>query len=170
MYLGLGLLYVGAVLVLNGIWLLGYIQDREIWVMNIFTGGLVLAVALYSAFGPEPDRFSVLAAAQFLLFAFTYLWVGINRFLDVDGRGLGWYCLFVALTAVPIAFATLTGAGPWWLGLMWTAWAVLWFVYWLLLALGMTQLLRFSGVLTIIIGIVTAWIPGYLLLTGALTL
>jgi cytochrome c biogenesis protein ResB len=38
MYLGLGLLYVGAVLVLNGIWLLGYIQDREIWVMSIFTG------------------------------------------------------------------------------------------------------------------------------------
>jgi hypothetical protein len=47
---------------------------------------------------------------------------------------------------------------------------VLWFVYWLLLALGMTRLLRFSGVLTIIIGIITAWIPGYLLLTGALTL
>src|SRR5215211_6811046 len=86
MYLGLGLLYVGAVLVLNGIWLRGYIQDREIWVMNIFTGGLVLAVAFYSAFGPEPNRLSVLASAQFLLFAFTYLWVGINRFLEVDGR------------------------------------------------------------------------------------
>jgi hypothetical protein len=114
--------------------------------MNIFTGGLVLAVALYSAFGAEPDRFSVLAAAQFLLFAFTYLWVGINRFLDVDGHGLGWYCLFVALTAAPIAFTTLTGAGPVWLGLDWAAWAVLWFVYWLLLALGMTRLLRFSGV------------------------
>jgi hypothetical protein len=36
MYLELGLLYVAVVLVLNGIWLLGYIQDREIWVMNIF--------------------------------------------------------------------------------------------------------------------------------------
>ena len=170
MYLGLGLLYVGAVLVLNGIWLLGYIQDREIWVMNLFTGGLVLAVALYSAFGPGPNQFSVLAAAQFLLFAFTYLWVGINRFLDVDSRGLGWYCLFVAITAVPIAFTILTGGGPIWLGLNWSAWAVLWFVYWLLLALGITRLTRFSGVLTILIGIATAWIPGYLLLTGVLTL
>src|ERR687893_2748989 len=128
MYLGLGLLYVGAVLVLNGIWLLGYIQDREIWVMNIFTGGLVLAVALYSAFGPEPDRFSVLAAAQFLLFAFTYLWVGINRFLDVDGRGLGWYCLFVALTAVPRAFRCRPAGGPGWLGLAWGGRAAPWFV------------------------------------------
>ncbi len=90
--------------------------------------------------------------------------------MRVNINATRWYCLFVALTAVPIAFTTLTGAGPVWLGLDWAAWAVLWFVYWLLLALGMTRLLRFSGVLTIIIGIITAWIPGYLLLTGALTL
>ena len=169
MYLGLGLLYVGAVLVLNGIWLLGYIQDREIWVINLFSGGLVLIIALYSAFGPGPNQFSVFAAAQFLLFAFTYLWVGISQFLDVDSRGLGWYCLFVALTAVPIAFATLTGGGPVWLGLNWRAWAGGWVGYWLLLALGITTLRRFSGGLTILRGIVRAWVPGYLLRTGSLT-
>jgi putative amide transporter protein len=170
MYLGLGLLYVGAVLVLNGIWLLGYIQDREIWVMNFFTGGLVVLVALYSAFGlEEPNQASVLAAAQFLLFAFTYIWVGINRLIDVDGRGLGWFCLFVAVTAVPTAISLFAAGGPIWLALNWSAWAVLWFVYWLLLALGMGQLTRFSGWLTVAIGIVTAWVPGYLLLTGTLS-
>lgn len=169
MYLGLGLLYVGAVLVLNGIWLLGYIQDREIWVMNFFTGGLVVLVALYSAFGlQEPNQASVLAAAQFLLFAFTYLWVGINRLIEVDGRGLGWFCLFVAVTAVPTAISLFAAGGPIWLALNWSAWAVLWFVYWLLLALGMGQLTRFSGWLTIAIGVITAWVPGYLLLTGTL--
>jgi len=170
MYLGLGLLYVGAVLVLNGIWLLGYIQDREIWVMNFFTGGLVVLVALYSAFGlEEPNQASVLAAAQFLLFAFTYIWVGINRLIDVDGRGLGWFCLFVAVTAVPTAISLFAAGGPIWLALNWSAWAVLWFVYWLLLALGMGQLTRFSGWLTIVVGVVTAWVPGYLLLTGTLS-
>lgn len=170
MYLGLGLLYVGAVLVLNGIWLLGYIQDREIWVINFFTGGLVVLVALYSAFGvQEPNQASVLAAAQFLLFAFTYLWVGINRLIDVDGRGLGWFCLFVAVTAVPTAISLFAAGGPIWLAFNWSAWAVLWFVYWLLLALGMGQLTRFSGWLTIVIGIITAWVPGYLLLTGTLS-
>src|SRR3712207_9047346 len=97
--------------------------------MNIFTGGLVLAVALYSAFGPEPDRLSVLASAQFLLFAFTYLWVGINRFLDVDGRGLGWYCLFVALTAVPLALTTLSVAGPGWVGRGLAVWVVRWLAF-----------------------------------------
>ncbi|MGB3633425.1 MAG: AmiS/UreI family transporter [Rubrobacteraceae bacterium] len=169
MYLGLGLLYVGAVLVLNGIWLLGGIQDKEIWVINFFTGGLVVLVALYSAFGADPDRTTVLAAAQFLLFAFTYIWVGINRFIDADGRGLGWFCLFVAITAVPIAISLFATGGPIWLAFDWTVWAVLWFVYWLLLAVGMTQLTRFSGWFTIAVGVVTAWIPGYLLLTGTLS-
>ena len=49
MYLGLGLLYVGTVLVLNGIWLLGYIQDKEIWVMNIFTAWKPLTFHLHAA-------------------------------------------------------------------------------------------------------------------------
>jgi putative amide transporter protein len=111
----------------------------------------------------------VLAAARFLLFAFTYIWVGINRLIDVDGRGLGWFCLFVAVTAVPTAISLFGSGGPIWLALNWSAWAVLWFVYWLLLALGMGQLTRFSGWLTIVIGVVTAWIPGYLLLTGTLS-
>lgn len=168
--LGLGLLYVGAVLVLNGIWLLGHIQDREIWVINFFTGGLVLLIALFTAFRADSDRIDLFAAAQFLLFSFTYIWVGINRFIDVDNRGLGWFCLFVSITAVPIALSTLTGPDAVvWLGLNWSAWAVLWFVYWLLLALGRTQLTRFSGVLTIVVGVFTGWIPGYLFLNGVLS-
>ena len=40
MLLGLSLFYVGAVLILNGLWMLGRIGDREIAVINLFTGGL----------------------------------------------------------------------------------------------------------------------------------
>ena len=40
---GLSLLYVGAVLVLNGLWMLGRIEDREIQVINFFAGGVSLA-------------------------------------------------------------------------------------------------------------------------------
>ena len=40
MLLGLSLLYVGAVLCLNGLWLLGRIGDKEIWVINVFSGGV----------------------------------------------------------------------------------------------------------------------------------
>lgn len=100
--IGLILLYVGAVLFVNGVWMLGHIQSREIAIMNIFTGGVGVFVAILA--GGEGD-FEL--AGYVLLFVFTYLWVAYNQFSAQDGRGLGWYCLFVALTAVPVGFTVL---------------------------------------------------------------
>lgn len=170
MLLGLALLYVGAVLFLNGIWLIGGISDREIWVINVFAGGITLLVALYLAFAPGADATSIKAAALTLLFTFTYLWVAINRHQDVDGRGLGWFSLFVAITVVPVALDTLGNAsGLWevWFGLCWAAWAVLWFMYFLLLALK-RPIAKVTGVVTSVEGVLTGWLPGYLLLSGVL--
>ena len=53
MLLGLALLYVGAVLFLNGLWLMERVGDREISIINIFVGGLTLLIALYLALGPS---------------------------------------------------------------------------------------------------------------------
>jgi len=170
MLLGLALLYVGAVLFLNGLWLMGHIADREIAVINIFVGGLTLLIALFLAFGPGADAGSIKAAGLTLLFTFTYLWVAYNRFHDVDGRGLGWFSLFVAITVVPVAFDTLAGAtSTWdvWFGLSWAAWSALWFMFFLLLALG-KPIAKITGAVAAIEGILTGWIPGYLLLDGVM--
>ena len=61
--LGMVLLYVGAVLCLNGLWLLGRIGDNEIAVIDIFVGGLTLLVSLYLAFGPGSNPANIKAAA-----------------------------------------------------------------------------------------------------------
>ena len=170
MLLGLALLYVGAVLFLNGLWLMGQIGDREIAVINIFSGGITLCVALYLAFGPGADAGSIKAAALTLLFPFTYLWVAINRFNEADGRGLGWFSLFVSITVIPVAFDTLGSAQTtWevWFGLCWVAWAVLWFMFWLLLVRQM-PIAKLTGAVTSLQGIFTGWLPGYLLLDGVL--
>lgn len=127
MLLGLSLFYVGAVLVLNGLWLLGHIGDKEISVINLFVGGLSLLIALYSAFGPNADAATIKSAALTLLFSFTYLWVALNRYSGADGRGLGWFSLFVSITALPVALQTLYGAHTvWdvWFGLCWAAWVM----------------------------------------------
>ncbi|MDE0341821.1 MAG: transporter, partial [Deltaproteobacteria bacterium] len=63
MLLGLALLYVGSVLFLNGIWLMGRIGDREIAIINIFVGGLTALVSAFLAFGPNADATSIKAAA-----------------------------------------------------------------------------------------------------------
>ena len=54
MLLGFALIYVGAELCLNGIWLPGKLGDAEIGVIDVFVGFITLAVALYSACGPNP--------------------------------------------------------------------------------------------------------------------
>ncbi len=163
-------LYVGAVLFLNGIWILGKIQDREIAIINIFVGVLGLVIVLLSFLQNQPAGYEF--GGYVLLFAFTYLWVAYNRFVNPDGAGLGWFCLFVAITAVPVALTVLSGAAgrPFqiWLGLDWVAWAVLWFLYFLLLARGRSSLGRLVGWLTLVEGILTAWIPGYLVMSGRL--
>lgn len=170
MHEGLSLLYVGAVLVLNGLWLSGRIEDREIQVINFFAGGVSLAVAAYAAFGPGADAASVRTAAMTLLFAFTYLWVAINRRNGSSGHGLGYFCLFVALTALPtglLRLAVAEGVWGWWSGVNWLAWAALWFGFYLMLCYR-PRLQPLMARASLAQGLVTAWIPGYLLLQGLL--
>jgi hypothetical protein len=170
MLLGLALFYVGAVLCLNGLWLLGQIGDNEIAVIDVFVGAITLLVALFLAFGPGADLASIKGAALTLLFTFTYLWVAINRYNGADGRGLGWFCLFVAVTAVPVTIQTLQGAKSTidvWFGLSWGAWGILWFLFFLLLV-GKKPIAKLTGALTVLEGILTGWLPGFLLLNGVL--
>ncbi len=164
--LGLALLYVGAVLFVNGLWLLGKADDRETAVLNLFTGVLTFLIAIYTAFvQPLGVPASFLAAGQVLLFSFTYLWVALNNFFELgDGRALGWYCLFVAISTIPSSLVTFEAGDPRF-GVIWLAWGVLWFIFFLLLALK-RPLTRLAGWLAAVEGVVTAWIPGYLLLLG----
>jgi hypothetical protein len=168
MLAGFALLYVGAVLFLNGLWLMGRIGDKEISAINIFSGVHTLLISYYLALGPNADAASIKAAAFTLLFTFTYFWVAWNRWNNADGRGLGWFSLFVAITCVPIAYSILSKAGTtWdvWFGLCWVIWAVVWFMFYLLLVLG-KPIAKITGAATSFAGVVTGWLPGYLLLEG----
>jgi putative amide transporter protein len=197
--IGVVLLYVGAVLFVNGIWLFGLaraqereqaaaepgvperapasymIENKDVAVMNIFTGAVNSVVAVIALiYGVQRDDVSLYALAGFvLLFGFTYLWVAVNQFTGVTGRGLGWFCLFVALTAVPAGIITLDNSDGdtflVWLGLDWFAWAVLWFLFFLLLAVG-KPILRLTAGVTVFEAIVTSWILGFLLLTEKISL
>ena len=170
MLLGLVLLYVGAVLFLNGLWLMGHIEDKEISVINVFVGTLTLLVSLFLAFGPGADAVSIKAAAFTLLFTFTYYWVAWNRWNGADGRGLGWFCFFVGITVIPIAlqaFGAAISTWDFWFTVNWVSWSVLWLMFWALLALK-KPIARVTGIVCAAMGIYTGWIPGYLLLTGVM--
>jgi putative amide transporter protein len=183
MLLGVMLLYVGVVLCINGIWLIGqtrpetsplYLQGREVAVINFFTGlvGLVTSTTLLVQGNNKADIVTIAGGGFILLFAFTYIWVALNNFLNAGGRAFGWYCLFVAITAVPAGILTLNDANgndaSIYLGICWFAWAILWFLFFLLLALD-RPIARLAGSVAILEGIGTAWVFGFLLLENKLS-
>ena len=165
MLLPLSLLFVGAVLVSNGLWMLGKIADREVAVINFVAAGVTGTVALLGMIYAV-DASGVRDAALTLLFTVTYLWVGVNRLTGADGRGLGWFSLFVSISVVPEAVRTLTSAtNPMdlWLGLCWVAWSGLWFLFFLTLALA-KPLGRQTALATLASGVLTAWLPALVML------
>ncbi|WP_326717524.1 AmiS/UreI family transporter [Vagococcus jeotgali] len=165
--LGIILLYVGMVLISNGIARLYKINDKSIVVMNLFTGGLSLVLNLiaigYGIVSNQSTEF-FFASGTGLLFAFTYLYVAINTIFNLDQRLYGWYSLFVAINAVPAAILCFYGyGGNTFYGIIWLCWGVLWLTGFIENVLKQ-ELGAVVGWIGVIEGIFTAWIPGFLML------
>lgn len=160
--LGVSLLYVGAVLMLNGIGRLTGIDGKSVAVIDFFVGGLSVLINILSII--QGDYYS---AATGLLFGFTYLFIALNAVFNLDGRVLGWFSLFVAVTAVPCALLSLIRDQDPLFFVIWLLWAVLWFAIFMESVLK-KDLKQFVPILLVFEGVVTGWIPGFLLLTGVL--
>ena len=164
------LLYVGMVLMSNGLHRLEGIPDKSNVVMNIFTGGLglilnIIVIAYGACTGQGAEWFY--GSATGLLFAFTYLYSAINTIFDFDQRLYGWFSLFVAINTLPAGILCLTSGygGNAWYGIIWFLWGVLWLTAFIEINLK-KNLGKFVSYLAIFEGIVTAWIPGLLMLWG----
>jgi len=150
--LGVALFFIGAVLIVNGVGLTGRIEARDSAPFNLLVGLLALAInllGLYRASGAM-DYFAVGGG---LLFAFTYL------YLAAPMRSRAWSTLFsipILKASMPISDIRVIS--------MWLLWASLWFFFYL--ALGLGKKLPFLGIYTAVIGIVTCWLPGLLMMMG----
>lgn len=164
-----GLLFVGAVLFINGVMLLGWIDARSAAPMNFFVGGLQIITPLYLIFTADGDADTILSASGLFLFSFTYLYVAVNLTWDLDGTGLGYFCLFVAVTAVVFSILNFTRFADPAFGVIWLYWAFLWSLFFVLLGRKRDGIGRYTGAVCAIQGWVTAWIPAFLLLTGVYT-
>lgn len=160
-FLGVNLLFIGMVLIVNALWLQGKVETKDAGVFNLIVGLLTTLTALY--FGLVEKAIPL--AAGGMLFAITYLWVGINAIRGAtDQRALGYYCLLVAITTVPYAVKAFQGGDLGW-AFEWATYGVLWFLFYLLFAKGRSE---FSGVtvsLTFLIGAMVA-VTGWAYLYG----
>ena len=160
-----GLLFVGAVLFMNGLLFLGKADVKAVAVFNLFVGGLQTAIPFYLiATAHTPN--DILQAAGLFLFGFTYLYVGIVNLAGFKADGIGWYSLWVAALATGFGLTTILRFNDTPTGLLWLQWAVLWGVFWVVLALGVTRLTAVAGWLTLILSMTTCTIPGFLFLLG----
>jgi hypothetical protein len=161
-----GLLFVGAVLFVNALLLLGVVDAKSAALFNLFVGALQVVVPTYliiTAAGAD----DVLFASGIYLFGFTYLYVGLTNLTNFRPEGLGWYCLWVALVAVGFALVNFLRFDDPKFGIIWLNWVVLWGLFWLVLGLGRERLTTLTGWATLIMSFTTCTIPAYLLLLGA---
>jgi hypothetical protein len=161
-----GLLFVGAVLFINGIMLLGWVDAKSAAPINFFVGGLQIITPTYLIFTANGNTDTILSAAGLYLFAFTYLYVGLNLTFNLDGTGLGYFCLFVAISALVYSALNFFHFNDPGFGVIWLYWAFLWALFFVVLGLKRESLSRYTGAVCAIQGWVTAWIPAFLLLTG----
>lgn len=168
-----GLLYVGAVLFVNGLTLFGVVKGRSLVPMNLFVGVLLVLTPLYIIFTAGGDQATIVGASGLFLFGFTYLYVAMNNTWDYDGTGLGWFCLYVAGAAVVYSWwnfsgyaelGGITGQTGNLLGVLWASWAVLWFLFWIVLGIGREGWTRFTGAWCAAQGIYTGFVPAIVLI------
>jgi len=168
-----GLLYVGAVLFVNGLSLIGWVKGTSMIPMNLFVGLLQVATPLYLIISADGDQATIVGASGLFLFSFTYLYVAMNNAFNLDGSGLGWFCLFVAIAAAVYSWWNFDGYASLGssdatvgdlLGVLWATWAVLWFMFFLVLGLDRTGLTAWTGAWCACQGIYTGLVPALFLL------
>ena len=160
-----GLMFVGAVLFVNGLLFLGRIDGKSAAPFNIFVGALQVAIPFY-LIATAPTANDILLDSGILLFGFTYLYVGISNLAGQSLAGLGWYSAWVAIMAAAFGITNIVRFHDPTIGLLWLQWSVLWALFWLVLAMGVTRLTAPAGWLTLILSFTTCTIPGFLLLLG----
>ena len=165
MVLGFCMFWIACVFVINTAAAFGKVDAKELGPWNLFIGSLILFVVL---FGISTNVFGDVTfwwAAQVLLFAVTYIMLGINYLRGTDGRGVGWYCLFVAISVIVPAYQTFA-SGDMRLGAIWVAWGLLWLLFWPMMSLGKGSWGLWVRWYQLFCLIFTLFIPGLMMLTG----
>lgn len=159
--LGLVLLYVGMVLLNNGL-VRYYHMDQKVGAFLNIVAGVISVYANFTTIALAETTISYYAAATGLLFGITYLFIAMIAIYDwQDLRPYGWYSLFVTINA--IFCGGHVWQDDWRMSIIWWLWALLWFTGFVETVMK-KDLKNFVPFLQVFCGIFTAWIPGYLML------
>jgi hypothetical protein len=176
MILGLVAFVVAAIFLVNIAYAFGKNERVENGYFNLIFGVilvfLILAGVLKEWAGPTKGEYPTAAlwwAAQSLLFAMTYVFLGLQRIRNFDGRVVGWWCLFVVINVPLPAYQTFL-SGDTLLGIIWIIWGWLWGLFFVSMGLQKGLKSKAFDVVTkisMVVGFfVSLWIPALYMLNG----
>lgn len=160
-----GLFLSGAVLFLNSMMLLGKAEAKSVGVLNIFVGIIQIFIPSYLLIVSSQTNWDLYHNASIFLFGLTYLYVGVISLKGLEGNGLGWFSLWVAIVAVVYAMTSIIHFNDVVNALTWAMWAFLWFLFFLSNALK-KNIDSYIGIVAFIQSWVTLTIPAMLYFLG----
>ncbi|MGF6952376.1 putative membrane protein [Neobacillus sp. B4I6] len=160
-----GLFLSGAVLFLNSLMLLGKAEAKSVGIFNIFIGIIQIIIPSYLMFVSGQNNWELYNVASIFLFGLTYLYVGVTVLKGLDGSGLGWFSLWVAIIAVVYTLTSIIHFHDVVNALTWGMWALLWFLFFLSNALK-KKIDTYIGIVAFVQSWVTLTIPALLYFLG----
>lgn len=166
-----GLFFVGSVYFINGLSLLGCIDSRSAAPMNLMIGGFLVAVAGFILL-PLTDLSTPTATAVMfssvgeVLFAFTFLYVGIGNYTNDSGAGFGWYCAWCCIVSLGLALLNVYQYGDVKNASLWGVWFVVFAAFFALGVLKTSRITRATGWFVVVAGFTTCFYPGALQILG----
>lgn len=167
----LAFFFVGSVLLVNGLVILGRVDARSAAPLNVLIGAIVTGVAIRSAIQAgdlsDPQAFdSTVRSAGSMLFGLTYLYVGIGNLANLSGRGLGWYCGWATGVSIFVGLIHYLRLDDPRMGMLWVVWAFLFAAFFLTAGLGLRRYESATGWFTVLASFLTITVPGALMLLG----
>jgi hypothetical protein len=149
---------------MNGVAALSKWDAKSTAFINLVTGS-ILVIGNFIGLSRAESLLDYNNAAACFLFGVTYIFIAANYLLNLDLRAFGWYCAGVTVFAV-ISTVVSVQSGAVSLGVLWAAWAVLWFEGFLQLGLNINPLRKIFPGLSILEGIFATGGPGIFMLFG----
>ena len=162
---GILVLYA-AVLVVNGSFLLGKVEAKSVWPVNFIVGVIAIVCAMYIGLTGSQGDASVFVATLLLVFAITFTMMGINLANDLDGKSMGFYCLYGVPVCVIWGYTFYTSLGAVTYAVFCLVWAALFALFAGILTFNKEKWAVLTGYFCYVTAAVTLLAPAVLSFNG----
>ncbi|TKC18344.1 AmiS/UreI family transporter [Robertmurraya kyonggiensis] len=160
-----GMFLSGAVLFLNSLTLLGRASQKSVAFLNIIVGALQIIFPIYLIVTSNQTNWDFYNNAAIFLFGLTFLYVGATTLMNLEGNGLGWFSLWVAIVAMVYTATSFIHFHDIVTGLNWAMWAFLWVLFFIINTTN-KKIHSYVGIVAMIQSWVTLTIPAILFFLG----